>query len=215
MAAIVQSAQRLTRESAPVAAPQIDGIQHRFAHRFTVTQYHDMIAAGILTAYDHVELLDGWIVDKMPRNPPHDASLSRTNRRLVRVLPDDWVLRGQSAITLRTSEPEPDFAIVRGPESRYSRRKPRARDVRLLMEVAESTLLFDRGWKLQLYADARIPEYWIINVVDNCIEVYADPKGGRAAGYRRQIVYTIEQSVPLVLDGRHIADIPVRDLLPA
>jgi Uma2 family endonuclease len=83
------------------------------------------------------------------------------------------------------------------------------------MEVADSTLLYDRRWKLQLYAEAHIPEYWIINVVDNCVEVYTEPKGGKAAGYRRQIVYTIEQPVPLVLDGQHIADIPVRDLLPA
>jgi Uma2 family endonuclease len=188
---------------------------HRFASRFTVKQYHDMIEAGILTANDRVELLKGWIVDKMPHNAPHDAGITRTNRRLIQLLPDEWLLLVQCAITLRTSEPEPDFAVVPGPDGLYSRRKPHARDVRLLMEVADSTLLYDRRWKLQLYAESRIPEYWIINVVENCIEVYTNPRGGKAASYRRQVVYTPDQSVPLVLDGRHIADIPVRDLLPA
>jgi Uma2 family endonuclease len=215
MSTVVRSAQRLTREPTLVAQSNIDGIPHRFTFRFSVKQYHDMIAAGILTANDRVELLKGWIVDKMPHNAPHDAGITRTNRRLSRLLPDEWLLLVQCAITLRTSEPEPDFAIVAGPEHLYSRQKPRARDVRLLMEVADSTLLYDRRWKLQLYAEARIPEYWIINVLDNCIEVYTDPKGGKAAGYRRQKVYTMEKSIPLVLDGRHIADIPVRDLLPA
>jgi Uma2 family endonuclease len=215
MPAMIRSAERLTRAATAVVAPQVNGMQDRFAHRFTVKQYHKMIEAGILTKNDPVELLDGWIVEKMPRNAPHDASITGATRKLIRILPHEWLLRVQCALTLRTSEPEPDFTIVRGPDRSYSRRKPQAKDARLVMEVAGSSLLFDRSWKLQLYARARIPEYWVINVVDNCIEVYADPKGGKAAGYRRQSVYTIEQSVPLVLDGRHIADFPVRDLLPA
>jgi hypothetical protein len=211
MSAVVQSAQRITRQSVPVALPSIDGAPHRFACRFTVKQYHDMIASGILTANDRVELLKGWIVDKMP----HDASITCATRRLIRVLPDNWLLLVQCAITLRASEPEPDFAIVPGPEHLYSRQKPRARDVRLVMEVADSNLLYDRRWKLQLYAEARLPEDWIINVVHSCLEVYTSPKGGKSANYLRRTVFTAGQSVPRVLDSQHIADIPVRDLLSA
>jgi Uma2 family endonuclease len=159
--------------------------------------------------------LDGWIIEKMTYNPPHNAAMTRTTRRLSRLLPDQWLLLVGGAITLRSSEPEPDFAIVDGPDERYSQRKPLARDVRLLVEVADSTLLYDRRWKLQMYAQARIPEYWIINLVENSIEVYTEPRGGRAATYRKKDVYVAGQSVPLILAGQHIADIPVRDLLPA
>jgi Uma2 family endonuclease len=215
MSAIVRSAERLTLESVAVALLNSSGIPHRSIHRFTVAQYQEMTATGILTGNDRVELLNGWIVDKMAHNAPHDSSVARITRRLVRQLPDEWWLLVQLAITLQSSEPEPDFAIVRGPDTRYSRRKPLARDVRLVMEVADSTLLYDRRWKLRMYAQARIPEYWIINLVENCIEIYTDPKGGKAATYRRQAVYVVGQSVSLILEGRNVADIPVRDFLPA
>jgi Uma2 family endonuclease len=183
-------------------------------HRFTVAQYHRMIEMGILTANDKVELLEGWIVPKMPRNPPHDATLARINRLLIRTLPDEWVLRVQSAITLRTSEPEPDFAVVRGPEDLYFQRHPAPRDVALLIEVASSTLLADRRNKGRLYAQARIPEYWIINLVAGTVEVYTDPRAGRTAAYRQQHNYELADAVPLRLQGRELARIPVRALLP-
>jgi Uma2 family endonuclease len=214
MSAIVRAAERTTREWPPVATADGSGILHRPAHRFSVSQYHAMIETGILTGNDRVELLDGWIIEKMTYNPPHNAAMTRTNRRMSRLLPDQWLLLVGGAITLRSSEPEPDFAIVDGPDGRYSQRKPLARDVRLIIEVADSTLLFDRRWKLRMYAQARVSEYWIINLVESCVEVYTAPKGGRAATYRKQEVYVVGQSVPLTLDGQHIADIPVRDLLP-
>jgi hypothetical protein len=69
--------------------PKIDGVPHRVASRFTVKQYHDMIAAGILTENDRVELLKGWIVDKMANNAPRDASITGATRRLIRLLPDE------------------------------------------------------------------------------------------------------------------------------
>ena len=215
MSTFIRSAERMTLVPKRTIIPRGNGTQDSSLYRFTVKQYHEMIDAGILTENDPVELLDGWIVEKMPRNAPHDASISRTTRKFIHILPDDWVLRVQCALTLRNSEPEPDFAIVRGPERSFSRRKPRARDARLVVEVSARSLLFDRGWKLQLYAGARIPEYWIVNVVDNCVEVYTDPKGGRSPSYRRRVVYTEEPAIRLVLDGRHIADISARDLLPA
>src|SRR5438128_3370052 len=92
--------------------------------RFTVDEYHRMIQAGVLTENDRVELLEGWIVPKMPHNPPHDGTISLVLRRLCTSLPDDWIVRAQSAITLPDSETEPDLAVVRGPESRYLSRHP-------------------------------------------------------------------------------------------
>jgi Uma2 family endonuclease len=183
-------------------------------YRFTVAQYHRMTELGILTANDRVELLHGWILCKMPRNPPHDAAVTRINRRLLPILSDEWLLRVQCAITLRGSEPEPDFAIVRGPESTYVRRKPGPRDVALLLEVADSTLLPDRHGKGATYAQARIPEYWILNLVESRLEVYTQPRAGRSPGYRQQRIYNADEAVPLVLGGYEIARIPVIDLLP-
>ncbi len=110
-------------------------------YRFTVRQYDLMLELGILTAESRVELLKGYLVVKMSRNPPHDSTVSRVNKRLIRVLPADWTLRVQSALVLADSEPEPDFAIVRGTEETYDLRKPLPRDVGLLIEVADSTLL--------------------------------------------------------------------------
>src|SRR5262249_37118945 len=186
----------------------------RTIYRFSVPQYHRLIETGILTDNDRVELLEGWIVEKMPHNPPHNISITRINRRLHRVLPDEWLLQVQGAITLRDSEPEPDFAIVRGPEKVYFHRKPVARDVALLIEVADSTLLLDRHDKGRLYAQARIPEYWIINLVDGQVEVYTQPKAGRSPVYRQRRDYGATESVPLILEGHTVAPIPVRELLP-
>ena len=83
-------------------------------HRFSVRQYQRMVELGVLTDEDKVELLDGWIVDKMPRNPPHDGTISRISRRLARVLSDELIVRTQSAVALPSSQPEPDLAVVRG-----------------------------------------------------------------------------------------------------
>jgi Uma2 family endonuclease len=184
------------------------------AHRFTVEQYHRMIETGILTANDRVELLEGWIVDKMPHNPPHDGTVSRINNRLPRFLPGGWMLRVQSAITLRDSEPEPDLAAVRGPEEAYFSRHPGPRDIGLLVEVADSTLLNDRREKVPLYARFRIPVYWIVNINDRRIEVYTEPVGGKTARYRHRRDCPSDQTVPLILDGVEVAQIPARDLLP-
>jgi Uma2 family endonuclease len=199
--------------SVAAAGRRIDPASLSF-YRLTVAQYHAMIEAGILTEDDRCELLRGWIVAKMPPNPPHATTVTRLGRRLIRLLPDEWPVRVQCPITLRDSEPEPDVAVVRGPEEAYRTRHPAARDVALAIEVAESSLDQDREVKGPLYAGERIPIYWIVNLVASWIEVYSDPKGGRSPGYRRRQDYGVGQSVPLVLGNRVVAHLPVRELLP-
>jgi Uma2 family endonuclease len=183
-------------------------------YRLSVAQYHRMIELGILTENDRVELLDGWILPKMTHNPPHDATVSFAQAELQPRVPGEWLVRIQSAITLATSEPEPDVAVVRGPARRYVRSHPRPRDIAVLIEVADATLVYDRVAKGELYARARIPVYWIINLVDARIEVYADPRAGKAPAYRRRQNYGPNEAVPLILAGQEIGSIPVRDLLP-
>src|SRR5262245_16087266 len=87
--------------------------------KFSVDEYHRLIQMGLLTEDDPVELLEGWIVPKMPRNTPHDVCLDKSLEALRAILPTGWRLRVQSAITTPDSEPEPDFAIVPGPANRY------------------------------------------------------------------------------------------------
>src|SRR3954453_5670377 len=99
--------------STGTAQPVTYGLDASIA-KFSVSRYQRMIEAGILTAEDKVELLENYVVLKMPRNPPHDSTLQRMLRPLLRSLPAAWDLRIQSAVTLADSQPEPDFAIVRG-----------------------------------------------------------------------------------------------------
>jgi Uma2 family endonuclease len=182
---------------------------------FTVAEYHQLIQIGLLTEDDHVELLEGWIVHKMARNPPHDTSLRRTQNQIERLLPIGWDWRMQFAITTPDSEPEPDLAIVRGDVDTYAKRHPGPQDIGTLIEVADSTLSLDRGDKARLYARAGIVIYWIVNLVDRQVEVYTEPTGPTATPqYRQRQDYTVADAVPFILDGQQVALIPVQDLLP-
>jgi Uma2 family endonuclease len=118
------------------------------------------------------------------------------------------------AIQTADSQPEPDLAIVKGPAGRYEARHPKPSEIALLIEVADTTLLDDRNLKGRLYARARLPVYWIINLVERKVEVYTQPRGGKAPAYRERRDYGREESVPLILVGHPMGLIPVRDLLP-
>ena len=153
-------------------------------YRFTVKQYHRMIETGVLTEDDRVELLEGRIVPKMPHNPPHDAAVDLAQTMIAAMLPTGWRVRVQSAITTADSEPVPDVAVVRGPARRYARSHPRPRDIALIIEVADTSLREDRNDKGRLYARARIPVYWIVNLLHACVEIYTQPKAGKSPAYR-------------------------------
>jgi Uma2 family endonuclease len=142
--------------------------------------------------------------------------MRRVNRLLESVLPDDWDVRQQLPITLPSSEPQPDLAIVRGTMATYARRHPGPGDIGLPIEVSDTTLLVDRR-KALLYAAALIPQYWIINLGSRQVEVYGDPRQARknlAAKYRSQRKYGDGEKIKLVLGLKAIATIAVRDLLP-
>lgn len=184
-------------------------------HRFTVDEYRRMIAAGILTEDSDVELLEGRIVQKMSRNPPHDVVLDQTNEALRLRLSKPWRIRIQSAITLSPdSEPEPDIAVVVGPASRYIAHHPQPPDIVLVVEVSDSTLVDDRVDKGRIYARAGLPVYWIVNVRDQQVEVYADPRPQDPnPSYLSRHDYRLNEGVPLIIAGQHVGDIPVKELL--
>jgi Uma2 family endonuclease len=132
-----------------------------------------------------------------------------------RILPAEWDLRTRCAITLSDSEPEPDLVCVKGDDRAYVSRRPEPADIGQLTEVADSALDFDRTTRSRIYARAGICYYWIINLVDQQIEVYASPSGPTAnPSYAKRTDYRPGDSVPFVLDGAEVARIPVSDLLP-
>ncbi len=177
-------------------------------------EYHRIIEAGVLTENDPVELLEGWIVAKMPHKPSHDATIDQTDEILRGKVPTGWRLRIQSAITTDDSEPEPDLVVVLGPASRYAARHPGPQDIALLIEVADSSLAHDRDAKGRLYARAGIATFWIINLVDMQVEVYSEPSGPIAnPGYRQHQTYRTGEVIPLVIAGQSVVSVPVRDLL--
>ncbi len=202
--------QTMTRK-VPPAAQRNGSIQ---IHRFSVDEYHEMIEKGFLAEDQPVELVDGWIVDKMPQNPPHSTAVRRLDRWLARLLAEeDWTLCVQCPVTLTTSEPEPDIAIARGPDSLYLHRHPGPSDILQAIEVAKSSLTFDREEKGPIYAAARIPHYWIVNLVDGSVECYSRPHAGRNPGYRTVKTLCRGDVLTLVLDGKKYGELAVTQLL--
>lgn len=183
--------------------------------RLSVEDYHEMIRSGIISPDDRVELLDGYLVNKMPQDTPHSSTVSRLDEDLRRFAGPGWRVRSQLPITLSNSEPEPDAAVVRGDRRTYDQRQPEASDFGIVAEVADSSVRLDREHKGSLYAAAGIPEYWLVNIPDRQVEVYTDPDSSTSPPvYRIRTDFTTGQAVPLVLDGVVLGSISVSDLLP-
>jgi len=144
--------------------------------RFDVDDYHRMVTAGILEEGDRVELLDGEVVEMSPIGPPHGAVVDRLNHWLTPRVEGRCIVRVQGAVRLgRYSEPQPDLALLRARADYYASRQPLPADVLLLIEVADSTLAKDRGFKAKLYAQAGIASYWVIDVEARSVWVHENP----------------------------------------
>jgi Uma2 family endonuclease len=183
--------------------------------RFSVAQYHRLIDQGYFNDDDRFELLEGWIVPKMTRNPPHDVAIDLATDVLRNLTPRGWRVRGQSAVTTAESEPEPDLAVVRGDARDYVERHPGPGDMALVVEVADSSLGRDRGIKKRIYARAGVPVYWIVNLAERIVEVYTDPTGpGEAPTFANRRDFGPDEAVPVVIDGREVGRVVARDLLP-
>lgn len=144
-------------------------------HRFSVDEYEQMIEHGILTENSRVELIRGEIIKKMAIGDPHAASVKRLNRLFATTLGNRALISVQDPIRLIDSEPEPDVALLLPRADFYLSGKPRPPDILLVIEVSDSSLELDRDVKLPMYAAAGIAEFWIVNLEDNCLEVYRQP----------------------------------------
>lgn len=183
--------------------------------RFSVDDYHRMLATGVLMDGDPYELVEGWIVPKMPQDPIHAGTLELAAEVLRAYIPAGWSVRSQVPVTTSDSEPEPDVAVVRGRTVDYLKRHPAPADVALLVEVANTSLEFDRRLKARIYARAGIPAYWILDVNARRIEAFTDPDATTdEPSYRTQRTASVGEALPLILSGATVAEVPVADLLP-
>src|SRR5262249_44250736 len=149
--------------------------------RFSVADYEKMVEAGILSEDSPVELIEGLVVQKMPKNPPHESAYQRIRKRIERLITSGWTVRPHMATKLPDSKPEPDVAAARGDDADYDHRHPEAADLGLVVEVSDSTLLTDQNEKARMYARAGIVQYCIVNIPDRQIELYTQPSGPTAA----------------------------------
>ncbi|MBI2901068.1 MAG: Uma2 family endonuclease [Planctomycetes bacterium] len=149
--------------------------------RFTVEDYEKMVRAGVLTEDDRVELIEGEIVEMSPIGERHAACVKRVNRLLTRLLGERAIVSVQDPVCLgNDSEPEPDIAILRPRADFYVSGHPRARDILLIIEVADTTRKKDREVKIPLYARAGVMESWLVDLEARRIEVFRKPS---ARGY--------------------------------
>jgi Uma2 family endonuclease len=151
-------------------------------HRWTIDDYHHIVATGVLAEH-RCELIRGEIIDMAPEGPEHAHRCETSARYLEKLFGQGWWARQGKPITLSDSEPEPDIAIVR--EQDYSQQHPAPEDIRLVVEYSFSTQVKDTGVKRDLYAEAGIADYIVIDLKSSKIIHYSNPVNGK---------YTYEQT---------------------
>ena len=161
--------------SVAIAAPPVE------RYRWAVDLYHQMIETGILGEDERVELIKGELTTMSPIGAEHSGTLKKLTEMLFDQLRKRAVISIQDPLQVDDySEPQPDLALLAPRRDFYKHSLPRPADVLLVIEVADSSLAYDRAVKMALYAGAGMPEAWIINLIDRWIEVYRDPS---PAGY--------------------------------
>ncbi|HEY9823943.1 MAG TPA: Uma2 family endonuclease [Stenomitos sp.] len=174
----------ITTQTLPIQAPQ--------PVRFTVEEYHRLVEVGFLREDDRIELIRGELIQMAAKGTAHETCITRLLRVLPQILGTQATLRCQSPITLAfDGEPEPDFSVVQNREDDYEASHPTPAETLLVIEVADSSLEYDRTVKLPLYAEAGISDYWLFNLSDHYLEVYSNPAEvtpGQFGYLNRQIV---------------------------
>ncbi len=145
--------------------------------RFTTSEYRLMAEAGVFRHDEKTELIWGEVHTMLPTGRPHWVRVAELAMRLSKLLPaSDWCVVPQSSIEVQDSMPEPDIVVLRGNGRLFLTREPKVYELALVIEVSDSSLQFDRGEKLSLYASAGVMHYWVVNLRDKQIEVYSSPE---------------------------------------
>jgi Uma2 family endonuclease len=183
--------------------------------RWKRVEYERLVEKGVFTPGERVELIDGLLLVAEPQSSSHFTAVRLAERALVHAFGEGWDVRAQGPIALDdTSEPEPDVAVVRGELRDFVEAHPA--DPVLVVEVALTSLRFDREHKSSLYARAGRPEYWIVNLVDRVLEVRREPAPSPSAPYgwdyrSVEMLGPGDRACPLAAPAARIA---VADLLP-
>lgn len=177
---------------------------------WTVAEYEAMISAGLLGDEDAVELLYGKIVDKMiPIGVSHSYCLQELAEHIISRYKGAYICRQEQPVAFPLhSMHEPDYVLAKKFKHRYRKRRPTAEDIKLLIEVADSTLGRDRNSKAKLYASYGISEYWIINLIDHQLEAYTEPTTNE--GYAKRVNFQRGES----MDSPELGIVAVNDFLP-
>jgi Uma2 family endonuclease len=157
--------------------------------RFTADEYQRMVSAGILRENDRVELIDGQVLVMHAIGPRHNACVARGNRDLVRAAGDEAIVLPQGSVRLDVFyQPQPDLVLLRPRDDFYASRHAAPGDILLVIEVAETSLEYDRDVKAPVYAAAGVPEYWLADLNDNVVWCYSSPERGvyRSVEQRRR-----------------------------
>lgn len=164
--------------------------------KFTVKQYHQMVEAGILKENDRVELIRGEIVEMTPINRRHSAHVKRLNQLFILRLAGFVTVGVQDPVELDdTSEPQPDISLLRIKADFYESGHPQPQDILLLVEVADTTVESDREIKIPLYAENAIIEVWLVDINEQCIEVYREPSPN---GYQNIQIFVRGQNLSIL-----------------
>ncbi len=176
----------------------------------TRSEFHRAIDAGVYPDSERLELLDGQVVERVTNNPPHAGTVLAIATWLRSVVPDNCVVLVQSPLALDDkSEPEPDIAVAEGRPRDFFVEHPVPAQTRLAIEVSDSSLHEDQRVKLPLYANAGIPEYWIVDLRRRRVLIHREPV---RAGYRSVVACGINDLVELTWAPG--ASVAVRELLP-
>ena len=204
-------AEASTTPAAPVVAAVPDGAallpQTR---KFTVAEYYRMAEVGILKPDERVELIEGKIIVMPPIGPEHADNVDEFNEVLARYAPSRYRVRIQNPVRLSNeSEPEPDVALLRRRPEGYGAAHPTPADVLLVIEVAHSSLEYDRNIKAHIYGRSGVPETWVRNLPEDCIERFTEPG---PEGYAQHTVHRLGETLtPVSMPDLELA---VADLLP-
>lgn len=184
-------------------------------YRLSVDQYVRLAVAGIVRDSEPIYLWKGQLIQKIGKGRPHITALTKLCTLLVRTLPEGWhAQQGQPLRIGDDSMPEPDLMVLRGTPDDFAKRYPTPADLVLIVEVADSSLAEDRGEKLEVYARESIAVYWLVDLVHRRVEVYTGPSGpAEAPAYAWVQAFGPEHEIPLLLDGREVGRIAVRDFL--
>ncbi len=192
------------------AAPVTHVARLRETRKFTVAEYYRMVEVGILQTEERVELIEGDILVRPPSDPCHAEGVDDALEVFSPYAVSQFRLRVQAPVRLgERLELEPDLALLRRRPGGYGRAHPTAADVLLAIEVADSTLAYDRDIKSHIYGRAGVPETWVLNLPGDCLEVFRNP--GRE-GYAQHTIYRRGDKIrPVALPDLEFA---VADLLP-